>query len=593
MLTIPMDAAVQMLEGMNAGNVEKIELISSPSSAIDAEGIGGIIHIVTREEHELGTTATIGLVAGIKWAGYFGGNASITHRTKTFAIALDYALTRDHNQHRFNLTHQYTLSDKKFSSYIYSDRENLTTQQNLNAALEWNLRKNTVITLLLTGYRRNWHMTATSTEDNVLPDSFLNTESNIRESNIWQSGTASLGFQRKLDSRNEVEVSLDYLYFHNSNPSSYDYQTTLQTRGETEDIFLTKKTPIRFLVGKADYRYQVLPSLKLETGVKLVSSRLENDVLVHRVDEGHARIDSTLSSYSSVTEDIVAGYVSGRWNDGQNKWQLSGGVRYERTSMQMGTVEEPVLVNRDYGYIFPTLNIRRKIADEEEVYLSYSRRITRPTYNDIAPYVFFWGLNIFSSVNTTLMPAVADNITAGYNVRQWTFSAYYTDVSNEIATEQPTFNNNSGSLIFRAENLKYLRMIGFGSSLSLQPATWWEVQSNLTLQYQTAATAHLDINAKQSLANANIYVMNRWKLARNFSAEVTAVYQSKMLSGTTQKLSTFSVNAGVQKSWGPKGVVRLSIDDIFYYTNWRIKYTSDANNINTLFDYDWHNQFVG
>src|SRR5690606_35032357 len=106
-LTMPMDAAIQMLEGMNAGNVEKIELISSPAAAIDAEGNGGIIHIITRSDDELGTTATIGLVAGMKWSENFGGNTSIRHRTKNFAVALDYAITRDHNQHRFDLTHEY------------------------------------------------------------------------------------------------------------------------------------------------------------------------------------------------------------------------------------------------------------------------------------------------------------------------------------------------------------------------------------------------------------------------------------------------------------------------------------------------------
>src|SRR5690606_22448421 len=164
------------------------------------------IHIITRSDDELGTTATIGLVAGMKWSENFGGNTSIRHRTKNFAVALDYAITRDHNQHRFDLTHEYMLSGDLFSSHIYSDRENLTTQQNLNTALEWNPRNNTVVTLLLTGYRRNWNMTAVSNEDDVFPDRLVNAQSSIRESNIWQNGTATLGIQQKIDNKNEVEV---------------------------------------------------------------------------------------------------------------------------------------------------------------------------------------------------------------------------------------------------------------------------------------------------------------------------------------------------------------------------------------------------
>jgi hypothetical protein len=74
------DVIVQMLEGMTASNVEKIELITTPPARYDAEGSAGIIHIVTKENTDLGTSGSFSLIAGAHWAETLGGNFNLSHR---------------------------------------------------------------------------------------------------------------------------------------------------------------------------------------------------------------------------------------------------------------------------------------------------------------------------------------------------------------------------------------------------------------------------------------------------------------------------------------------------------------------------------
>ncbi len=117
----------------------------------------------------------------------------------------------------------------------YSRRENLTIQQNLSAGLEWQLAKNTSMNVLLTGYNRNWDLTAHAQDRNqVSIDSTAITDTDIHESNIWKSASASLGLQTKIDARSDISFSVDYLYYRNDNPSSYDNTVSFQAANTYE-----------------------------------------------------------------------------------------------------------------------------------------------------------------------------------------------------------------------------------------------------------------------------------------------------------------------------------------------------------------------
>ena len=222
-IQLPIDAVIQMLEGMTASNVEKIELMTAPPSEYDAEGNGGIIHIVTKSREDFGTNGSFGLVIGARWAETLGANFNVHHRNKKIAYFLDYSVLRNHNLHIAKMYRSYISNDFVQTVSDYSRRENLTIQQNLSAGFEWQMAKNTSVNVLLTGYSRNWDLTAHAQDRNqVSIDSTAITDTDIHESNIWKSASVSLGLQTKIDARSDISFSVDYLYYRNDNPSSYD-----------------------------------------------------------------------------------------------------------------------------------------------------------------------------------------------------------------------------------------------------------------------------------------------------------------------------------------------------------------------------------
>lgn len=583
---VPADVVVQMLEGMSASNVDKIELITTPPSNYDANGSGGIIHIITRKTTDYGTSGSMTVTLGAHWAETLGASGNINHRSKNAAYFADYAVVRNHNLHIMDMRRQTFASGELQTAVDHSHRENKTTQQNLSVGAEWKLGRNTSLNILITGYKRNWRLNAVANNATGMgPDSVSETSMAVRETNIWQSGTGSIGVQHTIDAKSKADFTVDYLFYHNNNPSDYDGD-----QKNNPDISLSKSTPIHFLIAAANYKNTKTSSLTWDAGLKAVVSTLNNDVSVKRLQFNEWVDDAMFTSNSTLHEQVFAGYVSAQWLSNQ-KWEINSGLRYEYTRTSITSASNQELLKRNYGYLFPTISFNKKLTDNTEVHFSYARRITRPTYNDIAPYVFFWSPNSFSSGNTALYPALPEAIIAGYHDKQWSVSLQYTHAKKEIAPMQPEIDRVSNSLVYRSQNLKYLSTIALTSSFSVAIASWWEAQATVVGQYQTAATFHLSSNEHLQLFGVNITTSHVISLPKDFAIEVGGMYQSRSLSGISNFLPFGSLNAGIQKKLGP-GVLRLSVDDILYTNLWRIRTISRDNNVDVYFRYDWHNQFA-
>lgn len=592
-MQVSSDVVIQMLDGMSASNVEKIELITAPPSKYDAEGNGGIIHIITKTNEDLGTNYSLGFILGARWAEAIGGNFNVSHRGKRFSYFTDYAISLNHNLHIMQMNRRSLKNESVQSQDAYSRRENVTIQHNISSGFEWKASKNMIWNVLLSGYRRNWNLDAfTMDTQHVTANSEIVTGMGITESNIWQSATGSIGMQSKLNNKSSIHVTLDYLYYHNDNPSYYKNKILDETSADSGyDIDLKKTTPIHFLIAKVDYQSNISPSFTWEAGIKAVTSTLHNNVTVQRTIDNIWVADPAFSSSSNLQEQVAAGYVSSEWIIG-TQLQINSGLRYEYTHTTINTPGQEYLVNRKYGYFFPSFSVKNNIGTEKDFHFSYGRRITRPTYNDIAPYVFFWGPNIFSAGNTSLYPAISDAITAGYHMKQWNMSLQFTHSQNEIVPWQADQDPGTNNLTYRSQNLKYLKTVALMNSYSMDLSSWWKVQTNVTAQYQVTETLHLPYNSTLSVFGFNVYLHHQLKLPKDFSLEVSGLYQSKSLSGIAQFLPYGSLNAGIQKNLGVYGLLRLSMDDILNTNNWRIKTNSPENHLNAYFNYNWHNRFI-
>jgi hypothetical protein len=594
MIQLPMDAVVQMLDGMSASNIDKIELITTPPARYDAEGDAGIVHIVLKESADLGTSGSAGATLGYRWAEGYGLNFSVNHRTLKAAYFVDYSMTSNRNMHIWEMTRE-SLSAEGQYTYVNdtSLRKNLTTVHNLRTGGEWKVSKNSSLHLLLTAYRSRWSMDAVTNNHEIQETSAeVLTTMDLNEVNNWQSATGGLRWVTKLNAQSDLSVDFDYLYYRNTNPSDYNNnRTTTSAPPENELLDVKKSTPITFLIGKVDYSYHPTKPFSFDAGVKAVSSALDNDVTVDVTVDGVTTRNPMFTSFAHLEEKIGAAYFSGKYQP-KSGVQMTGGIRYEHTETTITTPAAGKVLDRSYGNFFPSFFIQKELAQQRDIQLSYSRRITRPTFRDIAPFVLFWNPTTFSSGNPALWPAISDGVKVGYHNKAWILSLQYNHSRHEISFFQPTLDESTNTLILRSENLRYLNSFNLSNSYSFDLANWWQVQTNFTLQYQQAQTDHLETNTSIVVYNFNANVVNVIALPRNFSVEVSGYYNSKSVMGISEFLPLGALNAGIQKKFKSNSTLRLSVDDVLYTNVWRVKTDLSQLNFNSRISYDWHMQFI-
>lgn len=564
------DAIVQMLDGMSSANVEEIELITSPPAKYDAAGSAGMINIVMNENSGLGTNGNLGLTAGYNRGEILAGNFNINQRKNRFNWVLDYTINRDDNLEYWK--YQRELNFQGFNQIVNNNmrRDFTTTVQTLKTGLEYDLNNKTSISLVLTGYYRNWDMKAATTDDYITsPDSAINTALDVTESNKWKNASGSLLLQRQITQKQNISLSFDYLYYQNDNPSTYNIETIFSDNSPLKNEFLTigKDTPIDFKVLALDYINEVSDDAVVEFGGKTSLSQFENEVISRSTEEGVTEDIDRFSSKALLDENIFAGYVSADWKP-NNKWSITGGLRYEYTDTYLTTPQEEGLVDREYGNFFPSFSVNYNIKNESTLNFLYSRRITRPTYNDMAPFTFLMGPNTFFSGKPSLQPASTDVFELGYSIKQLWTNLQYSYAKDEIANYQPIINQDTNEFFFRSENLEYLRTYGIQIGFPIYITGWWEAQNFMSYNFHEFRTTQYKTNPLRNKHIVTFNMAHTFRLPDGFSMELTGNYQSNAIQGVFEAQPVGALNFGVRKELNnSQGVFTLSFNDVFLTSN--------------------------
>jgi outer membrane receptor protein involved in Fe transport len=592
---LPMEAVFQMMDGMSAANIDKIELITNPPAKYDAEGMGGIIHLVMVQGEDMGTNGNFGLIAGMNARETLGANFNLNHRKNRFSFFVDYSILYDHN--KWVTENNFQINNPDFVSTFHSimDRPYKLTTQTFRTGLEFDLSKKIKIGTLISLFQRHYQMDASTVFNNhITPDSSSLGTIQINELNVWNHFASNIHLTHQITNKSSLRLDMDYNLSKNNNPSSYDldfYYPKLQLTN-AEMIDMTKMTPITMKVVGLDYSFQPSAEFKFEAGVKGTFSDFENDVEVIFTRNGSSFRDEELSMLAFLDEDILAGYLSTEWIINESS-QVNAGLRFENTRTDVRTATGIGNVYRDFGNYFPSIFYKKTINDNLNFNLGYSRRIQRPTFNELAPFVFFVDPNTFFSGNPALLPAFIEAIKADMNFKRANLSLEYSHTKNPIGAFQPEFDSISLRQTLRSQNLDYHKIYSINLNLPWIINDWWDVQLNSGGFYNELKTAHLEENKWEGFFNFTANVTSNFKFSNGYSAEITGMYQSKMNWGMWLFEPIGNLNIGFQKKLNhDKGTLRLTVDDIFYNYIWQLNTSIPEFNVTSLFGGDIHLQAI-
>ncbi|MEO5590913.1 MAG: outer membrane beta-barrel family protein [Chitinophagaceae bacterium] len=563
---MPMSAVVQLLSGMSAGNIEKIELITTPPANFDAEGNAGYINIVLKENNNYGTNGSFSITAGYAKGMISQNSININHRKGKINLYGDLSYSLVKSPFYANASSKFLNQSVITEANLSADRHSTVGNINGRAGLDVQLSKHSILGILVSGYDN--HFAQHENNQNLkYKNGMLDTVMKLNNSEInhWSSYSGNLNLQHTYNKEDKISFNFDYIHYYNNQPVNYstDFYNGAGNFIYNQQYRSGKITPITFWVTALDFNNQLSKSISMEAGLKGTISNFNNDVSFERLKPGGYARDSALSATYNLKENYSAAYSSFSITLSK-KTTAKLGLRYEYTNSNLGTLVTKDIVNRHYGSLFPTLFLAHTINEKNGVNFSYSRRITRPTFNALAPFTYYVDANTLITGNPALQPSFTNTIKFDYIFSKYFFSVAFSKEDNAITEFQPSSDSVSNKLVLSPENLINQKTVSLAISIPITVTKWWNMQYNFTGLWQQVNAIY---QKKPVRLEQNNFEMNgnmNFTLPTDYFIELSGFYQSKGLSGIVITKPISSLDFGIKKKLaGKKGALAFNVTNLF------------------------------
>jgi hypothetical protein len=565
---MPASAIIQMLDGMNAGNIERIELITTPPSNFDAEGNAGFINIVFKVNTNQGLNGAYSLTMGYGRGTTPAANINFNYRQNKLNLFGSYSFMRiDFIQDFYLYRSVSNIPDIRETS-IYSRRDAVQRNHNARLGMDYQASAKTVIGAVAGTYDNRWSMDAVNNSSMLLNKTKDTSVKLINdEINQWRNYMVNVNLQHDISSKQKISFDADYLYYFDNNPTNY-FNSYYNGSGNllfNEQTTSGKKTPIHIWVAKGDYVTNI-GKAEVETGLKGTTSQFINDVIVQNLEQNQWITNNDFTAKYNLKESIGAAYGSLQIKP-TDKLVLKAGIRYEYTYSNLGSADKPDLVNRKYGNLFPTFYVSNKINDASTINFSFNRRITRPTFNNMAPFIIFVDPNTFLSGNAALRPAISNAYKTDYSFKKLIFSLAYTDTKNAFSMFQPQVDSVTNKVVSRAENMNGDKLASALISLPVTINSWWNMQNSVMGIWQQLDLIYLKEDVQITQKYIRLSSSQNFTLPKDFSIQLSGFYQSAGFFGMGVMEPFGALDFGIRKKTN-KGSFSFNVSDVFNTNRW-------------------------
>ena len=589
-VTILIDGRPSALVGMNGAEalrqipaeaIEKVEVITSPSARYDAEGTAGILNIILRKNKLIGFNGSLQLDFGFPARAGTAFNAN--WRTEKWNLFTNTGF-------RYNETPGNAFSDSDFLS---------NTAQNAKVIENRNFGR--LGRSIFTSFGAEYYLTENSSIiGNIVfnggNDDDVNTNKIDRFNVLGDLNEATFRTESESESEQRVQYTLDYV--NNFDNSGKKLSINGQYSSEIEDV-LNDITEIDTQVNLLNDLEQVLENQNENRGllqIDYVNSVGENiqyeagyrgnyrDIfnsfyLAERKDfenNGPLIPDTGLNNSFNYEELINAAYV--QYGQKFNRISLLIGLRYEHTFLEIVQEIATAKNERNYGKLFPTMNLGFEFKEGENITLGYNRRIRRPRGRSLNPFPSRSSESNVYSGNIDLNPVITDAIDLGY-LKRWdkftlSTSLYY-NISNDnwerIQEDTGMLTDNGDPITKRFPiNLSTQERKGLELTLNYRPFKIWNINSDFNVYNVTSkgnyTNTSTDITQNFDFINTSYFIRLNQKitLPSAVDLQINTNYRGPSENAQTKSKGVFSLNIAASKDlFNERASLSLNFSDVF------------------------------
>ena len=297
--------------------------------------------------------------------------------------------------------------------------------------------------------------------------------------------------------------------------------------------------------------------------------------------------DVTRTNLFKYKESIGAAYFI--YNNSIAGLDYKAGLRGELTSSTGNLVTTNQQSDRKYFDLFPSLSLTKSFNKNNSLTFAYARRINRPSYQDLNPFVYFIDIYTYSKGNPFLKPEYINNFDLTYTINSnYVIAAGYSKTTDVISYVTERENDNSRVTSINSQNLNQLHQFYINLTAPVKPAKWWTIYNNLNI-------SHLDYEKNQAspVNNSGFYgvygISNYFTLAHKWQPQLSGYFQTSRPNGVTTFKAQYQVNLGLQKGFSNGLIIRGTYNDIFKSA----KAVSSTNlpSLRSYDEYRWDSNF--
>lgn len=565
---------LQALKGLNAANVEKVEVISHPGANYEAAG-GSIINIVTKRKKADGWSGSLTMLGGTGIYNKRREQVDRNFNTISPSISLNYSTNQVSLYGYYSYFYSNVFDHKAFERTIdsilfYQSSYTPWHAKNHNVLFGGDiyLTKRNTLTVGVSTLNRAISRESTNLTDELFANSGakISSFSSLIDLNEKQQNTTlTVGWQLDVDTvGGKLSADVEYSTFKINNTGEYD---NVLDMGEHYVNHQSIRNPVELFVAKTDFKKGVFTDYGLALGAKTSYATIANGLRFLR----NGVIDSETSTDFAYKENINAAYLS---LERRFKFaEVKLGIRAEQTRATGDERGEEVL-DRDYLQLFPSLFIKKDIAKKFGTVFQYSKRVNRPSYLQQNPFIRYIDSLTYTKGNPLLQPETANQYKLALTFRNHPFfmlsynnrkDVIFQNAPQQIGNITYTMPDNLG----RYEN--------FSAQLNLPITFIPNTEGYISNQIMSNSYRAHYLNGVFDEQQWNVlsFLQLAYRFDRKWVFEVSGYYTSRSLNEFALIESKGSLNLSLQRTvLGGKGKINLNANDILYTdkTSARIHY---------------------
>lgn len=589
------------LQQLQGNLIERVEIVTNPSARYDAEGGAGIINIILKKDRAKGFNGSFQVQGG--FPANNGASVNVNYRTGWINWFVNYGVTARTSPGQGFTNNSFNNPERDTVYFINqdNDRERKSLSQNIRFGSDIYFSEKNVLTLSAS-YRNSDSDNTTQTGYDFLNRNREQFSDRFRIDNEdeddvnWQY---ELNYDREFERKGQkLTFTLQQQDSKETEKSMFDDETNF-TDGTTIDLIQRARNDNgeeRQLM-QIDYVHPFGKAAKLELGTRYNGRTIFNNYIVES-DSSASGLEQNFEEVIALTNNFsfderifaVYGILSNKYE--KLSWQI--GLRAENTNLDTQLIprnqdeassDEYEPNRQSYFSLFPSLNLTYKYSAISSVQLSYSRRISRPRFRNLNPFITYSNpLSLFAG-NPNLQPQFTDSYELGILQNRKSASiyvgVYYRYTTDVVQRIQRTIDEGVTERL--PVNLGVRDDIGVEANINYDLNKTIRFNSNINFFHsQTDGGESLSAEATTISTRMGAFYRNR----KLFNAQLSWFYRAPQNRPQGTSKSIQSLDVGLSKDvLKNNGTIAFNVRDLFNTRKYRGETITET--FTTVSEFQW------